>query len=67
MPEISELPRLPIGVFKIGYIAAGGLDGERIRNVRVLERFALFEVPADAVRDSVEVRGRTVALEPIRT
>ena len=50
----------------IAAMTAGGLDGERIRNVRVLERFALFEVPADAVRDSVEVRGRTVALELIR-
>ena len=30
-------------------MTAGGLDGEAIRNVRVLERFALVEVPADAV------------------
>ena len=50
----------------IAAMTAGGLDGERIRNVRVLERFALVEVPADAVPESVEVRGRTVALEPIR-
>ncbi len=50
----------------IAAMTAGGLDGERIRNVRVLERFALFEVPTDAVRESVEVRGRTVALELIR-
>jgi ATP-dependent RNA helicase DeaD len=50
----------------IAAMTANGLDGERIRNVRVLERFALFEVPADAVRASVEVRGLTVALEPIR-
>ena len=52
----------------IAAMAAGGLDGEAIRNVRVLERFALVEVPADAVPDrrGHEVRGRTVALEPIR-
>jgi ATP-dependent RNA helicase DeaD len=56
----------------IAAVAAGGrLDGERIRNVRVLERFALLEVPAadaqravDAVR---EVHGRPVALEAIGT
>ena len=47
-------------------MTAGGLDGERIRNVRVLERFALVEVPADAVPEAVAVRGATVALEPIR-
>ena len=48
-------------------MTAGGLDGEAIRNVRVLERFALLEVPADAVRVE-RVRGprAPVALEPIR-
>jgi len=46
--------------------AGGGLDGEAIRNVRVLERFALVEVPDGAAPDTVEVRGRSVALEPIR-
>ena len=55
----------------IAAMAAGGLDGEAIRNVRVLERFALVEVPAgDAQRvvDRVtQVHGRPVALEPIRT
>jgi ATP-dependent RNA helicase DeaD len=50
----------------IAAIAANGLDGERIRNVRVLERFALVEVPSGAAPSQVEIRGRTVALEPIR-
>src|SRR4051812_37304332 len=51
----------------IAAIAANGLDGEAIRNVRILERFALVEVPAGSVPDAVEVHGRPVALEPIRT
>jgi ATP-dependent RNA helicase DeaD len=52
--------------------AGGGLDGEAIRNVQVLERFALVEVPsADAQRivDAVTgttVHGRRLALEPVR-
>jgi ATP-dependent RNA helicase DeaD len=54
----------------IAAITAGGLDGEDVRNVRVLERFALVEVPsgeASRVVESVtEVLGRPVALEPIR-
>src|SRR5881227_2606138 len=33
----------------VAAMAAGGLDGEAIRNVRVLERFALVEVPSDHV------------------
>ena len=55
-------------------VAAGaGLDGEAIRNVRVLERFALLEVPArEAVRvagavDGTEVRGQTLRLELARS
>jgi ATP-dependent RNA helicase DeaD len=53
----------------IGAVAATGLDGEAIRNVQLLERFVLFEVPSDAaarVADSVdgtEVRGHTLRLE----
>jgi ATP-dependent RNA helicase DeaD len=51
-------------------MTASGLDGEAIRNVRILERFALLEIPADAVTQIVErvkdVQGRPVALEPIR-
>ena len=51
-------------------MTAGGLDGEAIRNVRVLERFALLEIPADAVAQIIErvkeVQGKPVALEPIR-
>jgi ATP-dependent RNA helicase DeaD len=53
----------------IGAVAAIGLDGEAIRNVRLLEQFVLFEVPTDQaarVADSVdgtEVRGHTLRLE----
>ena len=52
--------------------AGGGLDGEAIRNVRVLERFALVEVPAAEAARIVEavsgttVNGRKLALEPVR-
>jgi ATP-dependent RNA helicase DeaD len=52
--------------------AGGGLDGEAIRNVRVLERFALVEVPAADAERIVEavtgttVHGRRLALEPVR-
>jgi ATP-dependent RNA helicase DeaD len=50
-----------------------GLDGEAVRNVRLLERFALFEVPAgEAARvagavDGTAVRGHTLRIEPART
>jgi ATP-dependent RNA helicase DeaD len=53
----------------IGAVAATGLDGEAIRNVQLLERFVLFEVPSDEaarVADSVDgtdVRGHTLRLE----
>jgi ATP-dependent RNA helicase DeaD len=54
----------------IAAMTASGLDGEAIRNVRILERFALLEIPAAAVDQIVErvkdVQGRPVALEPIR-
>jgi len=49
---------------------ATGLDGEAVRNVRVLEQFALLEVPepeAERVVELVrgtEVRGRALRLEP---
>jgi ATP-dependent RNA helicase DeaD len=52
--------------------ARSGLDGEAIRNVRVLERFALVEVPAADAQRIVEavngttVHGRRLALEPVR-
>jgi ATP-dependent RNA helicase DeaD len=48
---------------------ATGLDGEAVRNVRMLERFVLFEVPAEQaarVADEVDgtpVRGHTLRLE----
>jgi ATP-dependent RNA helicase DeaD len=53
----------------ISAVAATGLDGEAIRNVRLLEQFMLFEVPADqAARvadsvDGIDVRGHTLRLE----
>ena len=50
----------------IAGLTASGLDGEAIRNVRILERFALVEVPAGSAPEVVSVRGREVALEPIR-
>jgi ATP-dependent RNA helicase DeaD len=52
--------------------AATGLDGTAVRNVRVLERFAFVEVPAqeaERVVDLVsgtEVRGQRLRLEPAR-
>ena len=53
--------------------AGGGLDGEAIRNVRVLERFALVEVPAAeadrivAAVNGTTVHGRKLSLEPVRS
>lgn len=53
--------------------AGTGLDGEAIRNVRLLERFALLEVPADeAARvaeavNGIDVRGFRLRLEPARS
>jgi ATP-dependent RNA helicase DeaD len=52
--------------------AAAGLDGEAVRNVRVLERFAFLEVPAaEASRvveavDGTEIRGVKLRLEAAR-
>jgi ATP-dependent RNA helicase DeaD len=52
--------------------AATGLDGESVRNVRVLERFAFVEVPAREAERVVqlaggtEVRGRPLRLELAR-
>jgi ATP-dependent RNA helicase DeaD len=52
--------------------AATGLDGEAVRNVRVLERFAFVEVPereADRVVEQVSgtsIRGRELRLERAR-
>jgi ATP-dependent RNA helicase DeaD len=49
-----------------------GIDGTAVRNVRVLERFALLEVPAaDAARvagavDGTAVRGHTLRVEAAR-
>ncbi|MGH2858090.1 MAG: DEAD/DEAH box helicase, partial [Solirubrobacteraceae bacterium] len=52
--------------------SAAQLDGESVRNVRVLERFAFVEVPADEAARVVErtrgteVRGHTLTLELAR-
>jgi ATP-dependent RNA helicase DeaD len=55
----------------IAAVAAGGLDGEAIRNVRVLERFALVEVPAAeagrVVASVKQLHGRPLALEEVRS
>ena len=51
---------------------ATGLDGEAVRNVRVLERFSFFEVPESDVPEVLErvngttVNGTTLTLEPAR-
>jgi ATP-dependent RNA helicase DeaD len=50
-----------------------GLDGEAVRNVRLLERFALLEVPAPeaerivAAVDGADVRGHVLRVQPART
>jgi ATP-dependent RNA helicase DeaD len=47
--------------------SASGLDGEHVRNVRVLERFALLEVPEPDVARIVEAaRDADLELEPAR-
>jgi ATP-dependent RNA helicase DeaD len=51
---------------------AGRLDGEAVRNVRVLERFVLAEVPRDRTGEIAEalggatVRGHVLRAEPVR-
>jgi ATP-dependent RNA helicase DeaD len=53
--------------------AEAGLDGEAVRNVRLLERFALLEVPADQADrvagavTGTAVRGHTLRVEPARS
>ncbi len=50
-------------------ITSTGLDGEEVRNVRLLERFALLEVPADQVLriaeavDGTDVRGHKLRIQ----
>ncbi len=47
--------------------AATGLDGESVRNVRVLERFTFLEVPESVAQKVVEqVSGTEFAGEPLR-
>jgi ATP-dependent RNA helicase DeaD len=44
-----------------------GLDGEAVRDVRVLERFSLLDVPADDVERIVDaLRDRRLEVEPAR-
>ena len=53
----------------IALVHKAGLDGERIRNVRLLERFSLIEVPAseaDRVVEAVNAGGGPVKLEAAR-
>jgi ATP-dependent RNA helicase DeaD len=56
----------------IAAVHKSGVDGEGIRNVRLLERFALLEVPAAEVGrvveavDGSDVGGVTLRLEPVR-
>jgi ATP-dependent RNA helicase DeaD len=46
---------------------ATGLDGEAVRNVRVLERFSLLDVPADEVdRITSALKDRRLEVEPAR-
>ncbi len=53
--------------------AATGLDGEAVRNVRVLERFSFVEVPERQAQQIVErvngteIHGQPLRLEPART
>jgi ATP-dependent RNA helicase DeaD len=47
--------------------AATGLDGEAVRNVRVLERFAFVEVPANEAERVAELSERIeVGGQPLR-
>ena len=52
--------------------AATGLDGEAVRNVRMLERFSFLEVPASEAQrvvdklDGTQVGGHELRLEPAR-
>jgi ATP-dependent RNA helicase DeaD len=54
-------------------VTSAGLDGEEVRNVRLLERFALLEVPADQVLriteavDGTEVRGHTLRIQATKS
>jgi ATP-dependent RNA helicase DeaD len=56
----------------IAAVHGAGVDGEAIRNVRLLERFALLEVPEGQLErvvqavDGSDVGGVTVRLEPAR-
>jgi ATP-dependent RNA helicase DeaD len=53
--------------------SAAGIDGESVRNIRVLEQFAFLDVPASAAEkvvekvDGHEVDGHTLRLEPVRS
>jgi ATP-dependent RNA helicase DeaD len=52
---------------------AGRVDGEHVRNVRVLQRFAVAEVPRERASeiagalDGTSVRGHVLRVEPVRS
>ena len=54
-------------------VTSAGLDGEEVRNVRLLERFALLEVPADQVLrvteavDGTDVRGHKLRIQATKS
>jgi ATP-dependent RNA helicase DeaD len=56
----------------VAAIHHAGIDGESIRNLRLLQRFALLEVPASDVQrvvdmvDGTDVRGVKLRIEPVR-
>ena len=53
--------------------SAAGIDGESVRNIRILEQFAFLDVPAAqadtvvAKVDGFDVEGHALRLEPIRS
>ena len=52
---------------RVTVTGATGLDGEAVRDVRVLERFSLLDVPEGEVERIVdELRGRRLEVEPAR-
>ena len=67
----SELSSAPGADRRIRHEArdglAAGIDGEAVRDVRVLERFSLLAVPADeAERISAALKDRRLNVEPAR-
>jgi ATP-dependent RNA helicase DeaD len=70
--SVGRVQELEPGDIVHAITSATGLDGEAVRNVRMLQRFTFVEVP-DAAAEQViselngrEVGGRPLALEPVR-